>query len=189
MLAVTGTYRYCVDECDSITQVSEMWLAFARENGAPQLTSSYVVGKSLWDFVAVKLLRDLYSAVHAKVRAEGQPAVIQFRCDSPSLRRHMRMTIRSLTAGHLEYSCVLLQSEPQAELKLIDVQQSNSEEWVTMCSICKRGLLESIGWLEAIDFATRLRLFEKSELPRVRHNLCPSCAKSLEEIATNGNAA
>lgn len=113
---MTETYRYCIDESDSITQVSQLWLAFARENGAPQLTSTYVVGKSLWDFVAVELLRDLYSAVHAKVRAEGQPAVIHFRCDSPWLRRHMRMTIRSLAAGHLEYTCVLLQSEPQAEL-------------------------------------------------------------------------
>lgn len=186
---MTENYRYCIDEIDRILWVSELWLAFAQENGAPELTASHVVGKSLWDFVAVEQLRELYSAVHAKVREQGQPALIQFRCDSPWLRRHMRMTIRCLGSGHLMYTCVLLRTEPQDQLNLIDAQQPHSDEWVTLCSVCKRGLLESVGWLEATDFATRLRLFERSKLPQVRHKLCPNCAKSLGALATNGNAA
>ena len=51
MLAESRTYRYRVDAADVIVWVDSWWLAFAQENGAPELVTETVVGRHLWDFV------------------------------------------------------------------------------------------------------------------------------------------
>ena len=64
-------YRYRVDATDRINWVDSWWLAFARENGASELTADSVIGRSLWDFVSGADTRRLFKAIHERVRSSG----------------------------------------------------------------------------------------------------------------------
>ena len=64
-------FRYRVDARDRLVFVDPLWLAFARENGAADLTEQRVIGRSLWDFVADAETIRLYRELHARVRGCG----------------------------------------------------------------------------------------------------------------------
>jgi hypothetical protein len=183
------TYRYRVDAGDLLVWVDEWWLAFAQENGAAALTEELVLGRSIWDFVAGDVTRRLFSALHERVRLTGKIVVLPFRCDSPSLQRHMRLTITLEEPGQLLYESVLIRVEPQRDLCVLEVGRQRSECFLTMCSCCKRALLESTGWLEVEDISVRLRLFDTREVPELRYTVCPECAQKMTNSSNNGNAA
>jgi hypothetical protein len=189
MAVATSKYRYRVDAADLVVWVDSLWLAFARENGAAELTEQAVLGRPLWDFVEGEETRKLYREIHARVRSRVKSVVLPFRCDSPSLLRHMRMTITREDAGRLMYESLLIRVEPRRRLGMLDSQQPLSNSFVTMCSFCKRGLLESAGWLEVEDLCVRLQLFEAAKAPRLRHTVCPDCCHAVRHTLDNGNAA
>jgi hypothetical protein len=175
------TYRYSVDADDRLSAVDSAWLAFANENGASQLTAAAVLGRRLWDFFAGRQLATLYAELHARIRRTGRTAVVPCRCDSPTVRRHTRLTIAPGPHGVLHYEAVLLHVEPRTAMPLIDLQAKRSPALATLCSCCKRALLEPEGWLELEEFCLRLRLFETEHAPEVRHCLCPDCAHVLRD--------
>jgi hypothetical protein len=178
-----------VDAADVLIGVNTAWLAFARENGAAELSEEAVLGRSLWDFVSDDGLRTLYREIHSRVRLSGVRVVLPFRCDSPSLQRHMRMTITRANGGQLVYESVLVRVVPQGPCAILDSRRQRSDAMLTLCSCCKRALLEPVGWLELEDVAVRLRLFEAKKVPELRHTLCPACIDTLKNAADNGNAA
>ena len=178
-------YCYRVNVADRLIWVDSWWLAFARENGAAGLTYDSVVGRSLWEFVSGDETCRLFQAIHVRVRTSGVSVVLPFRCDSPSLQRHMRLTISREASGQLHYESVLLRAELQHPLEVLNVERTRSDAFLTMCSCCKRSLLEPSGWLEIEDVSARLRLFDAPQLPELRYTICPKCAASM--IPPNGN--
>ena len=185
----TQTYRYRVDAADLIVWVDRLWLAFAKENGAPELSEEFVLGRSLWDFVAGDETRRLFSEIHSRVRSSHHRVVLPFRCDSPSLQRHMRLTITEEADGRLMYESVMLRAVPQRTLDILDSSRTRSAGLLTMCSCCKRALLEPLGWLEVEDVSARLRVFETREAPQLRYSICPDCTDAMNNSSGNGNAA
>lgn len=182
-------YRYRVDAADVLVWVDASWLAFAQENGAAELTEEKVLGRSLWEFVAGEDMRRLYMEIHSRVRMSDSPMVFPFRCDSPSLQRHLRAKITPGDAGHLTYENVVVWAAPQRRLSVLEREQPRSKSFLTLCSCCKRALLDPMGWLDLADVAIRLRLFETRRVPSLRHSICPACADALQVAADNGSAA
>ncbi len=74
----TQYYRYCIDANDRLIEVDELWLAFARENGAERLTEAAVLGRSLWDFVEGEAIRAVYEDIHQRLRSCGKSAAFFF---------------------------------------------------------------------------------------------------------------
>ena len=173
-------YRYLVDDADLISEVDQWWLAFARENGTTELDADRVVGRPIWDFIAGEPTRALYRELHEYVRQSGIPVTVPFRCDSPTLQRYMQLTIRPLESGHLQYESELLRVKPQRRIEAIDSSRKRSKAVLTMCSCCKRSLLEPAGWLDLEDISLRLRLFDQQSVPNLRYTICPQCATRLE---------
>lgn len=186
---ILAKYRYRVDAADVLVWVDSWWLAFARENGATELTEQRVLGRSLWDFVADSGTRELYQQIHRQVRAGGQLGVLPFRCDSPTVSRHMQLTITLGDAGQLSYQSVLLRAETHPMLGLLARDQLRSDALLTMCSCCMNALIEPVGWLELTEVVVRLRLLELERAPRLRYAMCPDCTAQLRQFAENGNAA
>jgi len=182
-------YRYRVDAADRIVWADARWLAFAAENGAADLRVESVIGKPLWGFVRGNETRKLNTEVHARVRRTRKTVVLPFRCDSPTLKRHMRLTITLGEDGELHYESVILRVELQCYLGVIDPQQPRANSMLTTCSCCKRALLESVGWLEAEDVSARLGLFESRKFPQLCYTICPDCAQAWRDSPHNGNAA
>lgn len=189
MAASRPKYCYRVDTTDRLVWVDAWWLAFAAENGAHELTEQSVLGRSLWDFVDGTEPRRLYEEIHARVRRTSKAIVLPFRCDSPTLQRHMRLTIALGEKGELHYESILLRVEPQRILTILDPQQSRTDAKLTMCSSCKRALLEPVGWLEVEDVSVRLLLFESRRVPQLCYTICPNCAVAMGDSPPNGNAA
>jgi hypothetical protein len=168
-----------IDADDTIVLVDEAWRRFARANGAPSLAGS-AEGRSLWDFVAGFEVRELHRILLQRVRSDGRVVEFAFRCDSPTLRRHLRMTIVALPGGHVEFRSRTLREEPRAAVPLLDAGATRTGEWLTMCSWCKRVKLDD--WVEAEDAVDELGLFEQTTLPSISHGACPAClVKLLEE--------
>jgi hypothetical protein len=169
-------YRYRVDAADLLVWVDAWWLAFAQENGAPELTEELVLGRCLWDFVGGCATQELYRDIHGRVRSTGTAVVLPFRCDSPTVRRHMRLTITREDPAHLFYESVLTRVEPCDFLPILDPAFPRSQAVLTICSCCKRALVEASGWLEIEDAAARLGLFEKPKAPELTYTVCDDCA-------------
>jgi hypothetical protein len=182
LAAKVPRYRYQVDSTDLIVWVDEWWLAFAKENGAPGLTKELVLGRSLWDFVAGDELCQLYMEMHTRVRQSGRPAILPFRCDSPWLQRHMRLTISLGSDGRLSYDSVLVRAVPQSHLEVIDSGRPRSAATLDICSCCRRALLEPAGWMDLEDVSVQLQLFEGHEVPTLHHTVCPECAYTLQSV-------
>lgn len=184
-----SSYRYRVDADDLLVWVDEWWIAFAKENGASQLVNEPFLGRPLWDFVTGEDVCRLYMAIHARVRTSGTRVLLPFRCDSPSLKRHMRLTITREDSGQLLYECILLRAEPQRYLGVLDSNLPRTHSFLTLCSCCKQGLLEPTGWIGIEDITVRLKLLEAEKMPELRHTICPACADAIQNSIDNGNAA
>ena len=165
MNGITPTYQYRIDADDRLVWVDEWWLAFACENGAPHLDAASVLNRPLWDFVSGDGTRRLFEEIHARVRENGQSVTVPFHCDSPSLQRHMRLKVSSAGENALSYESALFRAKPQRYMSLLDERVERSDSLLTMCSCCKRALLESVGWLELEDVVIRLRVFDIPEVP------------------------
>jgi len=189
MVAEAPRYRYRVDASDVLVWVNDAWIAFARENGAAGLVPPFVLQRSLWDFVAGEELRTLYREIHSRVRLSGIPAVLPFRCDSASLQRHMRLTITREDAGQLAYECILVRTVAQRHLDILDTEPRRSIAFLTMCSCCKRALLEPRGWMDLEEVCLRLKIFEAQEVPQLRHTVCHECAKVLAGASDHGSGS
>lgn len=185
----TQSYRYAVSADDVVVAVDTLWLAFARENGAAELTESSVLGRSLWDFVEGEALRAVYSDIHARVRAAGKTATFYFRCDSPLLKRHMRMTISPGETGQLIYASQVVWTEPQRNLALLDVDRLRSKSYLTICSCCKKAMLEPDGWQDIESVSRTLGLLETGQVPQLRHTICPACSETMRNCVANSEVA
>ncbi len=182
MIATTHPIcSYRVDEKDCIAFVDHWWLAFARENGAASLTEELVLGRSIWDFICDKPTQLLYNEVHAHVRATNKAILIPFRCDSPTMKRFMELKIRPYPNGQLEYESRLLQVVPQHHVSALDHGCERSQAFLTMCSVCKRSLIEPSGWLDLQNISLKLRTFEQAT-PQLRYTICPECSSTCHQV-------
>ncbi|MAT68338.1 MAG: hypothetical protein CMJ58_02325 [Planctomycetaceae bacterium] len=182
-------YRYRVDARDVIVSVDSWWLAFARENGAPELTAERVVGRSLWDYVEGGEVQRTYRALHDRIRATKTCAAASYRCDSPTLRRDMQLTITPSTDGCLQYESVIVRVTPAPYVGLFDAVRPRSKSVLTVCSHCRRALLEPHGWLDPDAVSDRLQRASRWRWPQIRHVLCPNCSKSLGAVPAGPAAA
>ncbi len=176
---VHPVYRYRLNEANVIDYVDRWWLAFARENNAVALNEQAVVGHRIWEFIADEPTQKLYQEIHDRVRSTGNPIVVPFRCDSPTLRRSMQLTISQQPDRELLYESVLIRVTPQHHLSMLDSRQKRSDAFLTMCSFCKRSLIEPSGWLEMENIALKLRMYEQQTVPELRYTVCPECANRL----------
>jgi hypothetical protein len=173
---MSGKYQYELDNDDKIIGVDRWWLAFAHENGMPELTESMIVGRVLWEFIAGKPTQSLYRVLHDRVRATGRPINVPFRCDSPTLQRYMQLTISMEPQGHLLYESTLIRTQSQRHMRLLSPQFPRSSQSLTMCSFCKRALIEPSDWLDLENISLKLRLFEQQTVPELRYTVCPQCS-------------
>jgi len=169
-------YEYHVDANDQISHVSESWLAFAQANGCPELTREAVVGNPLWLYVDGIEVKALYMHLFEKVRDGGQSVRIPFNCDSPELRRFMRLDIVPRDKGALNLTGVLLREEQRSEVRLFDASAPRSTALLYCCSWCKRIKVTESNWVSVEDAIRDAGLFDSATMPRLSHGICPECA-------------
>jgi len=174
----TRRFVYHVDRDNTIIRVNADWIAFAQENAAAHLDDTTVIGQSLLDYVTDRETRHLYALLLQKVRNAQASITLPFRCDSPSLRRYMELTLVPHINAGVEFDAQLIRIEPRPPMALLDPTQQRSEDFVVICSWCKR-IRTPAGWCEVEVAVRRLRLFDTAKLPALSHGICPSCQQMV----------
>lgn len=175
-------YVYRLDEQDRIIFLSPEWLAFASDNGAPELTWQALIGQPLADYIDGDDVRQLYEMLFRRVRAGHGPLSIKFRCDSPDARRHMDLEISQRPGHRLELACRVLESESRDRLRLLDPTQGDRSGHLVVCTWCKQALATPMEWMEIERAVTRLNLLDSERLPRLVNGICPDCAAQITEL-------
>jgi hypothetical protein len=178
--AAPSSANLWLDAADTITAVDDAWLEFARANHAPELTRQSILGRSLYAFVSGPEMAELTGLLTSAARQRGTAVSVPFRCDAPSERRFMTMTLQAEAGGglHLEYR--LDRAEPRPEVALLDVQAPRSEALLVVCSWCRRVRQED-AWRDLERAIEDGNLFGRAErMPRVWHRVCEDCASVVK---------
>jgi hypothetical protein len=173
------TFFYHVDDRNRITQVSPNWDAFALANDAPEVCANKILNCPLMDFLAGFETQHLYDIMLNKVRSTQNPLTVPFRCDAPTLRRFMELTMRPGKDGGIEFQTIILHEEPRTPTILLDRASRRGGGPVSMCAWCKKVHVEG-EWLEVEDAVAKLHLFQEPVVPELTHGICGSCRAQVE---------
>jgi hypothetical protein len=174
----SAAVSYRLNQGDEIVWVSDSWLGFALANEAPELTVERVRNKSLWDFVADPTTAHLYGQILSRVRRD-EVVHFNFRCDSPSRRRLMEMTIRLQPDRLVELATRLLRVEERSPVVLLARSAPRSERRLAACGWCSRIKLDEDRWVSAEIVVRELRLFEHERVPQLAHGICVACLAAV----------
>jgi hypothetical protein len=185
---------YVIDPADRVVAVDDGWIAFANENDAPDLPER-VIGVSLWTFIANDTVRELYSTLFRRIRAAGRDITISFRCDSPSVRRYMKLSIGRGAGppGTLLCRATLLRVERQSvpfHVVTPSLWSTAPPPWeesdgVVMngCSWCRR--VNANGWREIDDALMRLPTLFSEPVGLRTTGVCPTCARMMSSASAD----
>ncbi|MDP9199476.1 MAG: hypothetical protein M3O07_09720 [Pseudomonadota bacterium] len=166
--------RYGINDRDEITYVNAAWDQFAEANEGTDVAGDRIHGRILWDFISDKVTRQLYQQIVARVR-QGSEAKFTLRCDSPSCRRHLEMTIRARETNVVEFATRSLRLEERAPVDLLTRAAPRSTDLLLACAWCNRINVGSDAWAEVEIAAQRLKLFEAGRMPQLTHGICAAC--------------
>ena len=173
-MKLTWNYWYWIDRSDAITRVSDQWLRFAQENEAPELTTPRVLRQPIWRFIVGADLQRVYRELFRSLRSHRAELIIPFRCDSPTVVRHMELTLRSLGNGVIELEGRLLRQQTREPVDVFSRRARRSNESISICSLCRRFLWEN-DWIDVGVMIVRRRLFTTEPIPRLDETVCPDC--------------
>lgn len=172
---------YRINRQDEIVFVNDEWLRFSFENGAGKFQSENVLNKSLWNFIADDLTRELYKVVLRRVR-NGATISFSFRCDAADFRLLLEMTVTNLPNGEVQFETKPLWRHEREPQPLLETGAALSgEEFLRICGWCQRVDVGVSDWREIEIAMTKLKLFEQDSLPQLTHGICNSCYETMTE--------
>lgn len=130
--------NYAVDASDTIVDVNPSWTEFAALNGGEALVAPGILGQSLWSFITDPTTSPIYRSLFERIRSGAGSVRFSFRCDGPTVRRLLEMTIVADRKGGLTFSVRTVRLENRDRLDLLDPTLSRTTDYVRMCAWCKR---------------------------------------------------
>jgi len=190
--AVDGI-AYAIDLNYRISAVGRTrWNEFATNNDAPELGAASMLGQNLFDFIQGDDVREIYRRFIEKTMETLQPVALATRCDSPSVRRELRLAIAPLrTAGIVRgvlFQSLAVDEQVRPPIDLFDFKalmdfadEQRLLPLVTLCSFCARvkQATSSAGnaWITAEEY---YQLGGTSKV-RISHGLCSECHRKHYE--------
>lgn len=172
---------YLVDADDRLIRVNEAWNIFANANDGKELCGT-MTGKRLWGYITDLSVQKLYRALADRIRKTGRSVEFPFRCDSPEVRRFMRMRIEPEENGTLRYACHTDRIEPQPVSKFFD-HFSAQPQAVSLCGVCGRVKVRN-EWVDVEDVYSGDTAVAQDRPVWVHSTICKSCADDLEALTT-----
>lgn len=171
-------FIYHINAQDQIVYANDAWYAFANENGTPY-TPELVINKSLWSYIAAAETHHLYQMLLDAVRKKNRTISVPFRCDAPTCRRFMVMEISQLDHDRVQFKNWIQNRESRVYVPLLDPSVKRSNDFLCICSWCKKVQISDLEWLEVEEAAQKLALFDQAKLPSLTHGMCPSCKEAI----------
>lgn len=174
-------FCYRIDPQGLITYANNHWFDFAVENNCHYLTQERVINSNLWGYISNDETRHLYQLLVKKVLKEGESIVLPFRCDSPEIRRFMQMRISQADSSQCEFQCRIVKEEYRDPVDILDPSTARCEDYLRMCSWCKKVDAGNERWVEVEKAILELDLFAEQYPPEITHTICPDCMEIVEE--------
>ena len=179
----TRQFEWIVDSSNAIVSVNDNWLSFAEENDPHFADPLVVQGCPLNEFITDAETRHLYDCLMQRVRTDGKPVTVPYRCDSPDCRRFMEVDLSPAEDGGVRFLSRIVRLEPRPTVALMTPTVQHSNDLLSMCSWCKKVKLPANGYTEVEDAVDKLSLFASEVLPHLTHGCCPQCyAAMMEQI-------
>lgn len=170
------TYRYGVDKDDIFVSLSENWEAFAEENaGGTGCYPGNIIGSSLWGHICQWETKHLYEIILEKVRDDHRRATFPFRCDSPDRRRFLSLSVIPMEERSIRFESRIVRTEARNPVALLKSGVARSDQFLRICSMCKRIALSEDEWVEVEIAVQRLGLFQMEVMPQFTHGVCKQC--------------
>ena len=187
--ALDGCAYLTSTDCRVIDCGGTDWERFAAENeGGPAMARERVLGTQIWSFIHGPETQAFYRKCLNRLDCRERRAVsFTYRCDSPTFRREMRMSISSICRdggliGYLFHSQLMAETE-RPRITLMDrdallrsYRAQAGLPTLQVCSLCLKVVMESAEggfWCEAEEYYRR----GGTDEVRLSHGLCPVCAE------------
>ena len=170
---------YELNAHDEISSVNEEWLRFALANDGEPLRASQILGRPLWHFIGDQETQHIYRLLHRRVRADGAPVRLCFRCDAPDRRRLLELEISAGPERRLIYRVRTLREQERQPVPLLEPHRPRSEHFVTICAWCERVAVPPHGWLAIEAAIAVLPQLAEPRPPQLTHGVCEVCAQAL----------
>ena len=179
------------------------WAKSATANEMPALNDAQpYIGRSVFDSISGDTVRYFYRRLMDDI-VSGKRADASFtmRCDAPSRRRELRMSVTPIAASGINRA-LLFHALPISEtlrppINLFDRQalfnalKANQHlPFVVICSFCLQVRVQEAAagqssvWVEAEEY---YRLGGSSDV-QLSHGLCPSCAERMKQSILDTSA-
>lgn len=180
--------RYRIDAADVVVDLGEGFERFAAENGAAGLAGR-VVGATIWSQLQGEEVIHLYRDLLRTCRGSGRAVEFPFRCDSPTLRRHMRMRMIGASDGSVTFESALLRAEPRDAVELPPSGGGAEDALLVVCAWCRQVEVEKGAWSELEEAVRRLGLFSRETPWRISHGICPACYRAVSAAVRPSGSA
>jgi hypothetical protein len=179
------TFIYRISAENQITYLNRDWIAFARQNQAPELVPEQLLGQDLDRYIVGEETKQLYEMIYERVRRTRREIQLPFRCDSPCQKRYFRMCIAPARAGELEFTVKVLRLELCPTGALLDNTAAHTGGFLVICSWCKRIQIDSRHWVEIEEAMKKRELFDPQP-PSLTHGVCPDCFATIRRQLGDG---
>ena len=177
----TPAYFYELDAEDRIVSASESWDEFARENGGEHLVFARVSNTKIWDHIADPKTAALYRRIYASAR-RGRSVRFFLRCDSPTVRRMLSVTVeKNSDNDRLRVSTLLFRADLRDQVSLRADNDADADMSVPVCSWCEKVRLPGGDWQEVEGAAAFLDRQEPRANCQISYAICPGCLARIED--------
>jgi hypothetical protein len=179
---------YSLDKDNNIVVVGPGWDEFAADNGAPELESKNLIGKPVLNYFFDEATRRLYVRMFERVRKTGEQISFEYRCDSPSLRRYMRLTVSPSSDQGVTILSETLSKEPREEECFQWVRTPGAAQrkarlrnmvLMSACGVCSKVQVRSGDWVEIERALKGMDLTTEPWFPLLTSTICSQCEDML----------
>lgn len=144
---------YWLNSNNVICKVDDFWDQNLKDPAAPRVREAEIINRSILDFVYDDATRMFLDTILQAARLLECPISRPYRCDGPSVKRYMKMTITREKDGILCVAHEMLRTEPLESpvlFKTIKLLEASSLLCCYVrCSICNRlRLIGESSWQE-----------------------------------------
>jgi len=176
-LLAAAAIVYELDVDNNIVAVNSVWQSFALENHAPELSFDQVIGKPLMQYISGNTTKQFWQTLLDKARAADSALHLDYRCDSPDIRRFMHMKVYRGERDKLHVESALLRTESRPVSVHFKRAQQRGSDTKVRCSFCNH-ILHKSHWVEAESLVAGSGVVSLE----VTYGICPKCQISLDNM-------
>ena len=164
-----------IDAKNKIVSIDEGWDEAASEAGASkELEKEKILGRYIEEFEASDTTQMYYNAIFKLCRIKQEKLQREYRCDSSTHKRFMRVTLVPLPKNHIQLIHETLREEAFTHTVVINDKTyttDKKQKYIKRCSVCNS--IQNIG--ETLWIPPESLCEDKSIELNVIHTVCQSC--------------